>query len=116
MIQERRRLERFSLDVPAHVFARNNSAKVERLIQTHTRDISADGAFIYVDQALDVGTRVRVNLELVIDSLPELLNVPDKVHISVKGRVVRKSAQGAAVLFDAQLKFKQPSMVGEVKN
>ena len=116
MTQERRRLQRFELDIPAHVFARNAAPNVERVIHSHTRDISANGAFIYVDQAPGLGTRVRVDLELVIDSLPVLLNVPEKVHISVKGRVVRHTDEGVGILFDAQLKFKQPHPMGEVKN
>lgn len=116
MPQERRRLQRFELDIPAHVFARNTAPNVERVFHSHTRDISASGAFIYVDQAPGLGTRVRVELELVIDSLPVLLNVPEKVRISVKGKVVRYTDDGVGVLFNSQLKFKQPHPIGEVKN
>ena len=112
---ERRRLERFSLDVPAVISTRGPHIGRHHRFTAHTRDVSANGAFIYLDQAPGVGTRVRVEMEFTIDSLPELLNVPEHVHIKVNGRVIRRNSEGVGVQFDDQLKIEQPGRPGEVK-
>ena len=112
MIEERRRLQRFELSVPTHVFTYRNDLDVERVIQTHTRDLSADGAFVYVDQAPGVGTRLRLDAELRIELLPVTVNVPEKVKISGKGRVVRQSNDGVGIRFDTRLAFNHPHLSG----
>lgn len=114
MNRERRQLARFSLDIPAHVFT-GNEQLYERCIETHTRDVSANGAFVYLEQDAAVGTRVRLEMQAVIGSLPLLINAPETVRITVDGRVVRRCAEGIGVVFDAQLKFDQPENTGEVK-
>lgn len=113
--RERRRLERFSIDVPAIVSTRGAPLAPHHRYKAHTRDISANGAFICLEQAPGIGTRVRLEMQLVIDSLPELINVPEHVCIKVNGKVVRQNADGVGVIFDAQLRIEQPVATGEVK-
>ncbi|TVR32030.1 MAG: PilZ domain-containing protein [Spirochaetaceae bacterium] len=111
MTRERRRLERFSLQVPTVIFAATNRPEAERWLSAQTRDISAAGAFVYLEPAPDVGTRLRLELAVVIASLPELLNVSEKVQLTVEGTIVRHNAHGVGVAFDEQLKFTQPVTV-----
>ena len=108
MIGERRKLQRFELSAPTHVFTYRGDLDVERVIQTHTRDLSAFGAFVFVAETPEVGTRLRLDVELHIDLLPVTVNVPEKVKISGKGRVVRQSNDGVGVRFDTQLAFSPP--------
>lgn len=108
---ERRTLERFAIVVSAYV----STHEPQERSPARTRDISANGAFICLEPAPDVGTRVRVEMELVIESLPELLNIPEYVQIRVVGRVIRQNRAGVGVIFDAQLKIEQPATSGKVK-
>ncbi len=111
MKRERRRLERFSLELPTMIYAAGSRVEAEREFAAQTRDISAGGAFVCLEPLPEVGTRCRLKLDVVIASLPQLLNVPERVHVTVKGTVVRQNAHGVGVSFDAQLKFEQPVTV-----
>ncbi len=108
--KDRRELERFSLDVPAVLVMREAPPEVEQRFETHTRDVSANGAFVYLERTPGIGTRVRVEMQLVIDSLPQLINLSEQVRLSVEGRVVRRNHNGIGIMFDAQLKFEQPDI------
>ena len=112
---ERRQLSRFSLDVPARIFmgAEENKRPVTPLVPTHTRDISARGAFLYLERSPGPGTKLRVEIRLIIDFLPELLHVPDEVRVTVHGTVVRRNHFGIGVAFDEALHFDQPVTVDE---
>ncbi len=108
--KDRRALERFSLDLPALLIMRDGPRDPEQRFETHTRDVSANGAFVYLERSPGMGTRVRVEMQLVIDSLPQLIDVPEQVRLSVEGKVVRRNHQGIGIVFDAQLKFDQPDL------
>ncbi len=112
---ERRDLTRFVLNVPAYVVTRpKRSTPIERY-RTRTRDVSAHGAFIYLEKALSVGTRISLEMQLVIGSLPELLQVSENVTVTVNGKVVRRNHEGIGIMFDAQLRFHQLQVGEEVK-
>lgn len=106
---ERRQLSRFSLDVPARIFMGEEGKCPEfPLVPSHTRDISARGAFLYLERSPGPGTKLRVEIQLIIDFLPELLHVPDEVRVTVHGTVVRRNHFGIGVAFDEALRFDQP--------
>ena len=107
MDSERRKLERFSLEIPAELIT-GDEREYQKRIETRTRDLSANGAFVYLGRAPNVGTRVRLEMQAVIGSLPLLVNMPETVRITVEGRVVRQNAEGVGIAFDVQLRFDQP--------
>ena len=112
--RERRRLSRFFLNMPAVLVPRGPGTDAAAFT-AQTRDISAHGAFVYIDHPPGVGTRVTIEMQTVIDSLPEILNTTNQITIKVKGKVVRRSADGVGIRFDASLKFQQLVEDEEVK-
>jgi len=116
MVQDRRRLNRFCLDVPAFISMPGSGSAAEQRYRAHTRDVSANGAFVYLEPRPTVGTKVHVEMQLVIDSLPELIDCPEDVRITVEGRVVRHERDGVGLVFDASLKFNPGCADEESKN
>ncbi len=113
---DRRALERFSLDVPASLSVRVSPVRRIRLTPTHTRDISANGAFVYLSDLSDipaVGTRVELELHLVIGTLPELVHVSPEVAVAVEGKVIRQNHDGVGIQFDRHLRFAPTSSLVE---
>ena len=111
---DRRELERFSLDASTNIhlldpYTTDEQCLPNQTFQAQTRDISAKGAYVYVKPAIEKGTPVHVEMHLVIDSLPELLNVPKDVRIRVDGRIARQDRDGVGILFNVELRFDQPT-------
>ena len=104
---ERRRLSRFQLEMPAVVIPRGRGPATDAFLSAQTRDISANGAFLRIDHPPGIGTRITIEMQTVIKSLPELLNATNQVKIRVNGKVVRRNPDGVGVRFDATLKFQQ---------
>ncbi|TVR51861.1 MAG: PilZ domain-containing protein [Spirochaetaceae bacterium] len=104
---ERRRLSRFQLEMPAVVIPRGRGPATDAFLSAQTRDISANGAFLCIDHPPGIGTRITIEMQTVIKSLPELVNATNQVKIRVDGKVVRHSRDGVGVRFDATLKFRQ---------
>ena len=113
---DRRELTRFVLNVPAYVVMRPKRSNSLQRFKTRTRDVSANGAFIYLAEAPNIGTKISLEMQLVIDSLPELVQVSENVMITVNGKIVRRNHEGIGIVFDAQLKFHQLQAGEEVKN
>ena len=102
-MRDRRDLERFTFDCVARVTV--TGADGERISETRVRDISASGAFVYMESAPKAGTRVEVEIHLVIGGLQEILQMPGNVRVRVHGRIVWSNHQGAGVLFEHPLRF-----------
>lgn len=85
IISERRKVERYDLQIPALLQFEKGQEPVEHL----TRDISSAGAFFFANESMPVGTPVKVDLML-----------PNRVQIKVNGAVVRSIDSGMAVRFD----------------
>ncbi len=102
-MRDRRDLERFTLDCVALVKVIGADAREPS--ETRVRDISASGAFVYMETSPEVGTKVDVELHMVIGGVQELLQVPGDVHVHVHGHVVRTEHKGAGVLFEHPLRF-----------
>ncbi len=100
---ERRKLERYQIDIPATVMSDAGDVSVT---EVRTRDISAAGAFFLTPQVFPCDTAVTIKL-----LLPELKQSPGR-HASVrlKGTVVRAAAAGMAVSFHKS--FRMSSLVG----
>ena len=93
---EKRRMERFDLKLPTHLFPVDDIGETAA-IELQTDDVCAGGAFFKSTQALPVGTAVDVELELPLDELKKLEG--RRVRIRVSGAVVRIEDKGMAISF-----------------
>jgi hypothetical protein len=100
--QERRRLERFTIELPAKIEA---AGAEQRLLNLFTKDISSGGAYFRTQKPLPVGTEVRVDLVLPLDKLKKFLSDREKVTVNVTGTVLRAEPRGMAVGFSEDYKF-----------
>lgn len=102
---EKRKLERFALHVPARLSYRRNRGS-EVTLDVHTRDISAEGAYIYLpERELAVGTTVGVELVLTFEKLKKILETDERVTVRVDGKVVREEPEGIVVAFMHSFRF-----------
>ena len=99
---DRRKLERFDLELPAKLSCTgkdNNHKPIELM----TSNICSDGVFFKTNKQLTVGTDVKL---AVILSLDKFKNVGHKKsHIHVSGSVIRKSHHGMAIRFSKKCKM-----------
>jgi PilZ domain len=79
--EERRGEQRFPLRLPVVVRAIHGSIQEESSL---TRDVSARGAFFYLDSKLAEGTPVEMIL-----TLPAEITLTENIRVRCKGKVVR---------------------------
>jgi c-di-GMP-binding flagellar brake protein YcgR len=101
-MKERRKFERFDLELPARVEVETPGQKTE-LFSLKTSNISAGGAFFHTAQPLSEGTKVQLNLILLVEKLKKLTGY--ECHIKVKGYVVRSDDKGMAIRFRRNYKM-----------
>jgi c-di-GMP-binding flagellar brake protein YcgR len=96
---EKRKMERFDLELPAKLMLLNQELKKKMAdsFNLQTVDISAGGALFYTDQTVPVGTEVKVDLTLPLGELKKLEG--RTVRINISGSVVRSDTSGMAVSF-----------------
>jgi hypothetical protein len=96
-VEERRSLARFSLRMPARVVSPSSGTQP---LEIHTRDVSADGAFLSTGEPIAEGTAVTLELELPVEKFRQLLQQQDHdVKLRIKGVVIRAEPGGVAVRF-----------------
>lgn len=98
LVYERRRLERFDLQVPAkiEVLSSPDSASILELL---TKDICAGGAYFPTKTALAAGTKVKLDILLPVRNAgAETDNT--RGLIKVNGTVIRSGPAGMAIGFD----------------
>ncbi|MBW1709624.1 MAG: PilZ domain-containing protein [Deltaproteobacteria bacterium] len=93
---ERRAIERFSLELPGQISISDKGN--EESINLLTKDICAGGAFFHTEQPLPIGTSVRIDLVLSLEKLKKLEG--RKALIKVSGQVIRSDTQGMAICFN----------------
>jgi hypothetical protein len=98
LVYERRRLERFDLQVPAKIEVLS-SAEMTSINELLTRDICAGGAYFPTKAPLPAGTKVKLDILLPLRSVSA---VPDNTRglIKVNGTVIRSGPAGMAIGFD----------------
>lgn len=89
---ERRKMERFSLELPALLSIVDESGNPKTL-EAMTNNICAGGVYCLMDKPLSVGTDVKMDLTI------SLKKVNKKTRINVSGSVIRTEDQGMAVCF-----------------
>lgn len=99
---DRRRIERFSLELPTYlsIVDRNKKPKSLELI---TSNICSGGAYFKTEKPLSVETDVKLDIILPLDKFK---NVKGKIsHIEVSGSVIRTDQKGMAICFDKRYKI-----------
>jgi hypothetical protein len=102
---ENRKIERFSLSLPATVIVDTENGK-KKTTSVVSRDISSAGGYFIADSSkFKIGSKVRLELTLTIEKLRELLNAEDEVKIEVEGNIIRSGHDGFAVSFTKGYRF-----------
>ncbi len=98
LVYERRRLERFDLEVPAKIEVLS-SADMTPITELLTRDICAGGAYFPTKALFPTGTKVKLDILLPLRSVSA---VGDNTRglIKVNGTVIRSGPAGMAIGFD----------------
>ena len=96
-MEERRKLERFSLSLPAKLETAEGS------VLLYTSNVSSDGAFFSTLKPFPEGTSLRINLAL---RSPQLESPGDiTCFVELTGKVCRSEQGGIAVVFDSRYKI-----------
>jgi hypothetical protein len=98
-MEEKRRLERFCLEIPAAIELLNSDHE-ERLLNLPTTNVCSDGAYFHTRSPLPEGTRVKIDLVLPLERLKGLKGDRKRASIKVTGTVVRSESEGMAICFD----------------
>jgi hypothetical protein len=100
-LNERRKLERFDLKVPAKIQAVDKDQGRGEL-NLITKDICAGGAFFNTTDPLPKETQVKI--DLILDGKLRSL-VGKQAHVKVTGMVLRSDSMGMAIGFDEDYKI-----------
>ena len=96
-MQERRKYERFPLELTARL--EMNSAERTEIFELQTRDISAAGALLLgTTEQYPAGTRCQLELIVISERIKELTGVQGLIKI--EGTIVRSTPDGVAICFD----------------
>jgi len=96
-MKDRRKYERFQLELPARL--EMNSSQRTEIFELRTRDISAAGALLLGTSAQFLaGTRCHLELIVASERIKELTGVQGL--IKVEGTIVRSTPDGVAICFD----------------
>jgi len=99
---ERRKMERFSLELPAKLMW-SFKDRMHESLELMTSNICAGGAFFKTQKPLSMGTDVKVNLILYLDKIQKRGN--KRSLIDVSGSVIRTDNKGMAICFDKKYKI-----------
>ena len=97
MMKERRRFERYSLTLPAHLESDDGVGRVPEGLMTS--NISAGGAYVMTTEPLRQGMEIRMEIILPFNNLKKV-KVERDACVMITGRVVRAEADGIAVQFN----------------
>ncbi len=98
-MKEKRRLERFYLEIPAAIELLGSDPE-DRLLNLLTSNVCSGGAYFHTTRPLPEGTRVKIDLVLPIDRLKKLKDEYKQACIKVTGTVLRSESEGMAICFD----------------
>ncbi len=97
-MKEKRRIERYSLNLPARVSIPEKEDLHQ--LQAYTKDVSSGGTFLSIEQELEIGQKVNLELFLSIKKLQEFFEMDNQVRIEVTGEVIRHEEGGVGIRFD----------------
>jgi hypothetical protein len=94
---DRRKTERFSLEITA-TLTLNNLDRKEKSLELMTSNICSGGAFFKIEKPLSVGTHVKIDIIL------PMIKIKNKKRkrsfINVYGSVIRTDKKGMVICFD----------------
>ena len=70
-----------------------------------TRDVSADGAFLFSSETLPEGTDVKLEFVLAPDMPGRLSGHKGRARVRVSGKIIRSDSDGIAVRFQSNFKI-----------
>lgn len=119
----RRRSQRFSMDMPAILTPYGNgrvtngsvppdAAQPHPYTAAHTRDISADGAFLCLPVAPPLGTRLHLQMFTSVQQRADGSTPPFFMMIEADAVVVRHAAAGVAVAFETPPSIRRMTDLG----
>ena len=103
-MEDRRKLERFELQVPALVIVESQSGR-EEVLDLTTKDVSSDGAYLLSSRILPKGASVKMEFVLALDSIRKTRKENGRARVRVTGRVIRVDGDGAAIRFGNRYKI-----------
>jgi hypothetical protein len=109
-MRERRKHERFEIDLPARVEVMTTGGK--QILDLSTKNVCAGGAFFTTHQTIALGTNVRVKLAVSSRSLRDRTGVETLVQL--EGVVMRIEPTGVAIRFSKDykiMKLQDPSSI-----
>ena len=96
---EKRKLERFNLEITATVSITVAGGAEEKL-DMETRDVCSGGAYFRTKQSFPIGTEMQINLVLPLEKFKMLPDHCEKVLVNLSGKVLRIETDGIGVCFD----------------
>ncbi len=106
-MKERRRLERFDLEIPATIELLTPGQERE-LLNLLTSNMCSGGAYFHTTKPLPEGTQVKIDLVLPLDRLKRLKEAYRQAYIKVTGKVLRSESEGMAICFDEDYQIVGP--------
>ncbi|CAB5083655.1 hypothetical protein D3OALGA1CA_2772 [Olavius algarvensis associated proteobacterium Delta 3] len=100
---ERRREERFEMEIPAIIRVSRPSANRLELV---TSNVCSGGAYFHTPQPLPEGTDVRIDLVLNLEKLKTLKDDHKQVYVELKGTVIRTESEGMSICFNQDYQFR----------
>ena len=94
---EKRKMERFSLELPTCLIVNNSNRKQETL-ELQTSNVCEGGAFVKTDEPLSIGTKVGINMICSLERLKKFRGKKSLINLS--GSVIRTDEKGMAICFD----------------
>jgi hypothetical protein len=96
-MEDRRKYERFQLELPARLEI--NSLQRPQMFELRTRDISAAGTLLLgTTEQFAVGTRCHLELIVASERIKDLTGVQGLIKI--EGTIVRSTPDGVVICFD----------------
>ena len=99
---EKRKMERFSLKLPA-LLSMTDENENQQAFEVMIRNICSGGALFKTDHPLSVGTDVKMELILPLNKFKKYGGKRSRVDVS--GSVIRTNDQGMAVCFDKNFRI-----------
>ena len=93
---EKRKLERFNLEIP--VIVSITAVGAQKKLDMTTRDVCSGGAYFRTEHSLPIGMEMQINLVLPLDKFKAL--PVEKVLVNLSGKVLRIETDGIGVCFD----------------
>jgi len=105
-MENKRAVERFDLEIPVQLKFMEGAAPSQGIMNLRSKDISSSGALLNSGNGLEVGMVMELNLDIPLGYLGP---AGSHARVSVRGKVVRSTEEGAAFSFQGEADFEYGS-------